>query len=143
MTILHAAELRDMTPAERQAELESLETELLNAQAVKAAGGMPENPARIGEMRRTIARIKTIQQEEDDFAEEIDEAAVEETETLTSGLFGGRGGDEEDEEDEEDEDADTAAAADEDAAGSDDETAVAADEETGSSGGDEATGEDA
>ena len=140
MTILHAEELRDMTPAERQAELESLETELLNAQAVKAAGGMPENPARIGEMRRTIARIKTIQQEEDDFAEEIDEAAVQETETLTSGLFGGRGGDEEDEEDEE---ADTEAAAEEDAAGSVDETAAAAGEETGSSGGDEATGEDA
>jgi len=140
MTILHAEELRDMTPAERQAELESLETELLNAQAVKAAGGMPENPARIGEMRRTIARIKTIQQEEDDFAEEIDEAAVQETETLTSGLFGGRGGDEEDEEDEE---ADTEAAAEEDAAGSAEETEAAAGEETGSSGGDEATGEDA
>ena len=137
MTILHAEELRDMTPAERQAELESLETELLNAQAVKAAGGMPENPARIGEMRRTIARIKTIQREEDDFAEDIDEETVAETETLTSGLFGGRGGDEEDE------DEDAEAAADEDAAGSDEEAEAAADEETVSSGGDEATGGDA
>jgi large subunit ribosomal protein L29 len=66
MTILHPAEIRDMTPAEREVELEELETELLNAKAVKAAGGMPENPARIAELRRAIARIKTIQGEEGD-----------------------------------------------------------------------------
>jgi large subunit ribosomal protein L29 len=66
MTILHPPEIRDMTPAEREAELEELETELLNAEAVKATGGMPENPSRIKELRRTIARIKTIQQEEGD-----------------------------------------------------------------------------
>jgi large subunit ribosomal protein L29 len=64
MTILHPVEIRDMTPAEREAELEDLETELLNANAVKAAGGMPENPGRIKEFRRAIARIKTIQREE-------------------------------------------------------------------------------
>ncbi|WP_436935281.1 50S ribosomal protein L29 [Halovenus marina] len=64
MTILHPVEIRDMTPAEREAELEDLETELLNANAVKAAGGMPENPGRIKELRRAIARIKTIQREE-------------------------------------------------------------------------------
>jgi large subunit ribosomal protein L29 len=66
MAILHPAEIRDMTPPERQAELEELETELLNAKAVKAAGGMPENPGRIKELRRTIARIKTIQAENED-----------------------------------------------------------------------------
>jgi large subunit ribosomal protein L29 len=64
MTILHPAEIRDMTTAERQAELEELETELLNAVSVKAAGAQPENPGRIKELRRTIARIKTIQREE-------------------------------------------------------------------------------
>ncbi len=72
MTILHTAEIRDMTTAEREAELEDLETELLNAEAVKATGGMPDNPGRIKEMRRTIARIKTIQREEGD----LDEAAT-------------------------------------------------------------------
>jgi large subunit ribosomal protein L29 len=66
MTILHPAEIRDMTPAEREAEREELVTELLNAKAVKAAGGMPEDPSRIGELRKTIARIKTIQREEGD-----------------------------------------------------------------------------
>ncbi len=64
MAILHTQEIRDMTPAERESELADLETELLNEKAVKAAGGMPENPGRIKELRRTIARIKTIQNEE-------------------------------------------------------------------------------
>ena len=66
MAILYTEEIRDMTPPERQAELENLETELLNAKAVQAAGGAPENPGRLAELRRTIARIKTIQVEEDD-----------------------------------------------------------------------------
>jgi large subunit ribosomal protein L29 len=76
MTILHAAEIRDMTPAERENELEDLETELLNAQAVKAAGGMPDNPGRIKELRRTIARIKTIQREEGELDDEPAEEAA-------------------------------------------------------------------
>ena len=66
MAILHVEEIRDMTPAEREAELEELETELLNSRSVLAAGGAPENPGRIGELGRTIARVKTIQQEEGD-----------------------------------------------------------------------------
>ena len=66
MAILYAAEIRDMTPAEREAELEELETELLNAKAVQAAGGAPDNPGRVKELKRTIARIKTIQREEGD-----------------------------------------------------------------------------
>jgi large subunit ribosomal protein L29 len=69
MAIVHTEELRDMTPAERESELEELETELLNSKAVKAAGGAPENPGRIKELRRTIARIKTVQREEGDLEE--------------------------------------------------------------------------
>ncbi|AHG04464.1 50S ribosomal protein L29 [Halobacterium sp. DL1] len=69
MAILHTQEIRDMTPAEREAELEEIETELLNAKAVKAAGGAPDNPGRISELRRTVARIKTIQREEGDLDE--------------------------------------------------------------------------
>jgi large subunit ribosomal protein L29 len=66
MAILHVEEIRDMTAAERQQELEDLETELLNAKAVQAAGGAPENPGRFGELKRTIARLKTVQREEGD-----------------------------------------------------------------------------
>ncbi|MFW6448925.1 MAG: 50S ribosomal protein L29 [Halobacteriota archaeon] len=70
MAILHPAEIRDMTPAERAAELADLETELLNERAVIAAGGAPENPGRIRELRRAIARLKTIQREEGDLEED-------------------------------------------------------------------------
>jgi len=69
MTEIHPVEVRDMTPAEREAELEEIQTELLNAKAVQAAGGAPENPGRIKELRRAVARIKTIQNEEGDFDE--------------------------------------------------------------------------
>ena len=82
MTVIHAAEVRDMTPAERQAELEDLETELLNAVSAKAAGAQPENPGRIKELRKAIARIKTIQNEEgdstgDESPEYLDETGAE------------------------------------------------------------------
>jgi large subunit ribosomal protein L29 len=70
MAILYPEEIRDMTAAEREAELDELETELLNARAVQAAGGAPENPGRVGELKRTIARLKTIQQEEGDHGEQ-------------------------------------------------------------------------
>jgi len=73
MAILYPAEIRDMTAAERDAELEELETELLNTRAVQAAGGAPENPGRVGELKRTIARIKTIQAEEGDLDDEDQE----------------------------------------------------------------------
>jgi len=70
MAILYAEEIRDMTPAEREAELEELETELLNLKALQAAGGVPENPSELKELRRTIARMKTIRTEEGDLDEE-------------------------------------------------------------------------
>jgi len=77
MTIVHTDELRDMTPAERENELEELRTDLLNERAVMAAGGAPENPGRIGELRKAIARVKTIQREEGDLeGEESDTGEV-------------------------------------------------------------------
>ncbi|MEF8779552.1 MAG: 50S ribosomal protein L29 [Haloferacaceae archaeon] len=66
MAILYPEEIRDMTPAEREVELEELETELLNVRAQQATGAQLENPGRLRELRRTIARIKTIQREEGD-----------------------------------------------------------------------------
>jgi large subunit ribosomal protein L29 len=77
VAILYAEEIRDMTPAERSVELEELETELLNVRAVEATGGAPDNPGRMGELSRTIARIKTIQREEGDLGES-EEADAEE-----------------------------------------------------------------
>lgn len=63
MAILRADEIRELTGEEIQEELENLEDELLRVRSVQAAGGAPENPGRISEIRRTIARIKTIQKE--------------------------------------------------------------------------------
>jgi len=75
MTIIHTDELRDMTPAERESELEQLRTELLNERSVIAAGGAPDNPGRISELRKAIARIKTIQREEGDLTDDDGEFA--------------------------------------------------------------------
>ena len=63
MAILRTREIRTMSLEERADELENLNNELVRERALTSAGGAPENPGRIGEIRRTIARIKTIQHE--------------------------------------------------------------------------------
>ncbi|AAM31827.1 MULTISPECIES: 50S ribosomal protein L29 [Methanosarcina] len=63
MAILRTSEIRTMTIEERADELENLKNELVRERALTSAGGAPDNPGRIGEIRRTIARIKTIQHE--------------------------------------------------------------------------------
>jgi large subunit ribosomal protein L29 len=63
MAILRTSEIRTMSIGERADELENLKNELVRERALTSAGGAPENPGRIGEIRRTIARIKTIQHE--------------------------------------------------------------------------------
>ena len=66
MAILKTREIRTMSVEERADELENLSNELVRERALTSAGGAPENPGRIGEIRRTIARIKTIQHELND-----------------------------------------------------------------------------
>jgi len=66
MTILRADEIREMSPEERKAELRELRNELVNERAVAEAGGQPENPGRIKNLRRAIARIKTVMREKDE-----------------------------------------------------------------------------
>jgi len=63
MAILRVDEIRNMNLTERQEELDKLKMELIRERAVASAGGAPENPGRIKEIRKTIARIKTIQKE--------------------------------------------------------------------------------
>ncbi len=63
MAILRTDEVRNMNLEERKEELEKLKTELIRERAIASAGGAPENPGRMGEIRRTIARIRTIQRE--------------------------------------------------------------------------------
>ncbi len=63
MAILRVDEIRNMNINERHEELDKLKLELINERAISSAGGAPENPGRIKEIRKTIARIKTIQKE--------------------------------------------------------------------------------
>lgn len=64
MAILRADEVRKMNPDERLEELDKLKLELIRERAIASAGGAPESPGRVKEIRRTIARIKTIQFDE-------------------------------------------------------------------------------
>jgi large subunit ribosomal protein L29 len=63
MSIFRMEELRRMGKQERQEELESLMKDLLHERGRIATGGAPDNPGRIGEIRKAIARIKTVRGE--------------------------------------------------------------------------------
>jgi len=64
LPILRKREIRQMMPEERKKRLNELRTELVRLRTTVAAGGTIENPARIREIRRTIARILTIENEQ-------------------------------------------------------------------------------
>jgi len=64
MPILRVKEIRDMPAKERKEKLDEFRTELLRLKTMVRAGGTVENPARIKELRRTIARILTIENEQ-------------------------------------------------------------------------------
>jgi large subunit ribosomal protein L29 len=60
VAILKPDEIRDMNIEELRAKLDELRSELARERSIAAAGGSLENPGRLRELRRTIARIKTI-----------------------------------------------------------------------------------
>ncbi len=63
MAILKAKDIRTMKDADLDKQLKDLRNDLLKQRAITATGGAPESPGRIRELRRTIARILTIQKE--------------------------------------------------------------------------------
>lgn len=63
MAIFKIDEIRNMNQEEIAEELLKLESELIRERGIVTAGGAPEKPGRIKEIRRTIARIKTVQKE--------------------------------------------------------------------------------
>ncbi|MEM2143495.1 MAG: 50S ribosomal protein L29 [Candidatus Thorarchaeota archaeon] len=63
MTRLTAKDLRRLIPTERKKKLEELYNELSNAKVQVAMGGGTSNPYRIRAIRKTIARILTIENE--------------------------------------------------------------------------------
>lgn len=65
MPIIRVKEIRDMRPEERQKKLRELRTELARLRTMIKAGGAVDNPSRIRELRKAIARILTVEREEE------------------------------------------------------------------------------
>jgi large subunit ribosomal protein L29 len=63
MAIFKIEELRNMSEEEIEEELRSLESELIRERGLVTAGGAPEKPGRIKEIRKTIAKIQTVMTE--------------------------------------------------------------------------------
>jgi large subunit ribosomal protein L29 len=61
---MRTKDLRAMSPTERVAKLKETREALMNARGVAAMGGAPRNPGEIRQLRTTIARIMTIDNEE-------------------------------------------------------------------------------
>jgi len=61
MPILRVKEIRDMSSEDRRKRLRELQTELVRLRTMIKAGGAIENPARVRELRKTIARILTVE----------------------------------------------------------------------------------
>jgi large subunit ribosomal protein L29 len=64
LPIMRNKEIRDMSSEDRTKRLEEFRTELLRLNTMIRAGGTVENPARVKALRRTIARILTIDNED-------------------------------------------------------------------------------
>jgi large subunit ribosomal protein L29 len=65
MPFLRLTSIREMNSEEREAKLRELKVELSQIRAMIKAGGSLENPSQVKELRRAIARVMTVQNEED------------------------------------------------------------------------------
>lgn len=61
MAILRSREVQQLSEVELLEQMEKLRMELVQHYGKVSAGGATENPGHIGELRRTIARLKTEQ----------------------------------------------------------------------------------
>ena len=64
MPVLKSSEIREMSPEEREKKLQEMRDELMHERGVSSMGGAPANPGRTRVLRRTIAKILTIQKED-------------------------------------------------------------------------------
>ena len=69
MAILRNKEIRAMSSEERRKKIAELQTELVRLRTMVKAGGSIDNPSRIRELRKTIARLLTIEKEPKTVAE--------------------------------------------------------------------------
>ena len=61
MPILRKREISQLLPEERKKRLTELRTELAKMRTTVESGGRMENPARIKELRKAIARLLTVE----------------------------------------------------------------------------------
>ena len=64
MAILRLKEIRDMSSDQRTVKINEFRTELARLKTMVAAGGSIDNPSQIRELRKTIARMLTIEAEQ-------------------------------------------------------------------------------
>lgn len=65
MPILRMKDIRAMSSKERREKIAELQTELARLRTMVKAGGSIDNPSRIRELRKTVARILTIETEKE------------------------------------------------------------------------------
>lgn len=70
MPIMRTKEIREMSHEDQQKRLKELQTELVRLKTMIKAGGSIENPARVRELRKTIARLLTVESEPEPVKEE-------------------------------------------------------------------------
>jgi len=70
MPIIRLKEIREMSSEDRKKRVMELRTELLRLKTMVKAGGAVDNPARVRELRKAIARILTVENEESRAGEE-------------------------------------------------------------------------
>ena len=61
MPILRKREIKQMLPEERQRKVTELRAELTTIRTMVKSGGTVDNPARIRQLRRTVAKLLTAQ----------------------------------------------------------------------------------
>ena len=66
MPLMKTSEIRGMSIDERKEVLSELDDELMHERGAAAMGGAPPNPGRIRALRTNIAKILTVQKEEEE-----------------------------------------------------------------------------
>lgn len=65
MALLRTSEIRQMSKDDRLTKIRELRDELMHERGTAAMGGAPANPGRIRALRTNIARILTVEKEEE------------------------------------------------------------------------------
>ena len=64
LPIVRAGDVREMSQEERQQKIIELKTELSKIRTLIKAGGSIENPGRVKALKKAIAKIETVENEE-------------------------------------------------------------------------------